>query len=115
MASKKKIAKDEFLIHEGEVSHNMYWVQEGQLVVTKRRGMEDVVLGHIYSGELVGEMSFLDKEARSASVKAVTDCELIEIPREVFEKIFIGQPAWFQALVKTLTDRLRKANARVKV
>lgn len=115
MAQKKKISADEFLIREGDHSNNMYWLQDGQLVVTKRRGNEDVVLGHIYSGELVGEMSFLDASPRSASVKAVTDCEVIEIPRDVFEKIFDGQPQWFQSLVKTLTERLRKANARIKI
>ena len=115
MANKKKVVKDEYLIREGEHSHTMYWLQDGQLVVMKRRANEEVVLGHIFAGELVGEMSFLDNEARSASVKAVTDCELVEIPREAFDKVFNGQPAWFQGLVKTLTERLRKANARVKV
>jgi hypothetical protein len=37
------------------------------------------------------------------------------IPREVFDKVFVGQPTWFQGLVKTLTERLRKTNAKVKV
>ncbi len=115
MANKKTLQKDEFLIREGEHSGNMFWLQSGQLVVNKRKGNEDVQLGHIYSGELVGEMSFLDGEPRSASVQAITDCELIEIPREVFEKVFIGQPPWFQGLVKTLTERLRKTNARIRV
>jgi len=115
MANKKSLEKDAYLVREGEHSHMMYYVQEGQLVVIKRRPTEDVVLGHIYAGELVGEMSFLDDGPRSASVKAITDCELIEIPREAFDKVFSSQPPWFQTLVKTLTDRLRKANARGKV
>lgn len=115
MATKKKLEKDEYLMREGDQGHTMYWLQEGQLVVLKRRGLEEVVLGHIYSGELVGEMSFLDNEPRSASVKALSDCELIEIPQEAFDKIFQTQPAWFQGLVKTLTERLRRANARVRI
>lgn len=115
MANKKTLDKDEILLREGDTSNAMYWLQSGQLVVTKRRGVEEIVLGHILAGELVGEMSFLDGEPRSASVKAVAESELVEIPREVFEKTFHGQPAWFQGLVKTLTERLRKANARVRV
>jgi CRP-like cAMP-binding protein len=93
----------------------MYWVQNGQLVVTKKRGSEDVVLGHIYSGELVGEISFLDQESRSATVKAVTDCEVIQIPFENIDAIFKSQPKWLEILVKTLAERLRKANSRIKV
>lgn len=93
----------------------MYWVQSGTLVVTKKRGKDDIVLGHINSGELVGEISFLDQEPRSATVKAVSDCELIEIPRETIEGIYSVQPKWLEILVKTLAERLRKANSRIKI
>jgi CRP-like cAMP-binding protein len=115
MASQVKLTANQVLLKEGEHSSAMYWVQNGQLVVTKKRGTEDVVLGHIYSGELVGEISFLDAEPRSATVKAVTDSELIMIPQETIDGIFKTQPKWLEILVKTLAERLRKANARIKV
>lgn len=115
MAKAIKLAANEILIKEGEKSHSMFWIQTGQLVVTKKRTGEDVTLGHIYSGELVGEISFLDSEARSATVKAVTDCDIIEIPQETIDNIFKTQPKWLEILVKTLAERLRKANARIKV
>ncbi len=115
MASQVKLSANQILLKEGEHSNSMYWVQTGQLVVTKRRGSDDVVLGHIYSGELVGELSFLDQESRSATVKAVTECDLIQIPQETIDNIFKTQPKWLEILVKTLAERLRKANARIKV
>lgn len=115
MASMVKLEPNQILLKEGEHSSSMYWVQAGQLVVTKKRGTEDVILGHIYSGELVGEISFLDQEARSATVKAVTECDLIQIPQETIDGIFKTQPKWLEILVKTLAERLRKANARIKV
>jgi CRP/FNR family cyclic AMP-dependent transcriptional regulator len=115
MASHVKLSANQILLKEGEHSNSMYWVQSGQLVVTKHRGSEDVVLGHIYSGELVGELSFLDEETRSATVKAVTECDLIQIPQETIDSIFKTQPKWLEILVKTLAERLRKANARIKI
>ena len=115
MASKVSIKGNEQLLREGEHSNSMFWVQQGQLVVTKKRQNEDVILGHVYEGELVGEISFLDKESRSATVKAITDCELIEIPQETIDNIFKTQPKWLEILVMTLAERLRKANARIKV
>lgn len=115
MASIVKLTANQILLNEGEHSNCMYWVQSGQLVVMKKRGMEDVILGHIYSGELVGEISFLDSESRSATVKAVTECDLIQIPQETIDNIFKSQPKWLEILVKTLAERLRKANARIKV
>ncbi len=115
MASKISIKANQQLIKEGEHSNSMYWVQQGQLVVTKKRLNEEVILGHVFEGELVGELSFLDKECRSATVKALTDCELIEIPQETIDNIFKTQPKWLETLVMTLAERLRKANARIKI
>lgn len=115
MAKLVSLVTNQILIREGDNSHNMFWVQSGQLDVTKKRGNEDIILGHIYSGELVGELSFLDSEARSATVKAVSDTELLEIPQEAFENVFKNQPKWLEVLVKTLAERLRKTNARVKI
>ncbi len=45
----------------------------------------------------------------------MTDAELIEIPRETFENLFKTQPKWLEILVMTLAERLRKANARIKI
>ncbi|WPU63792.1 Crp/Fnr family transcriptional regulator [Peredibacter starrii] len=115
MAKELFLVANQILLREGEHSNSMYWLQKGQLIVTKQRGKEEIVLGHIYSGELVGEISFLDHEARSATVKAVTPCELIEIPQETIDGIFKSHPKWLEILVKTLAERLRKANARIKI
>lgn len=115
MANKVMLHPNQILLQEGDHSNSMYWVQSGQLIVTKKRGNEEVVLGHIYSGELVGELSFLDQEPRSATVKAVTDCDLIEIPQETIDTIYHTQPKWLETLVLTLAERLRKANARIKI
>ncbi len=116
MASKSiKLAPNQILLKEGDHSSCMYWLQKGQLVAFRVRAGEEVVLGHIYSGELVGEISFLDNEPRTATVRAITDCELIEIPKETIDGIYRIQPKWLEILVKTLAERLRKANARIKV
>lgn len=115
MAKIITLKANQILLNEGEKSQSMFWVQSGQLTVTKRRGNDEILLGHIYSGELVGELSFLDNEPRSATVKALIDVELIEIPQETFDNIFSAQPKWLEVLVKTLAERLRKANARIKI
>ena len=115
MANKVAMKANQILMREGEHSNSMYWVHQGQLIVIKKRLNEEVILGHIFEGELVGEISFLDKEIRSATVKALTDCELIEIPQETIDNIFKTQPKWLETLVMTLAERLRKANARIKI
>jgi CRP-like cAMP-binding protein len=115
MTELTRLHPGELLIHEGDESFQMYYVQSGSLAVFKRKGDKEVQIGTIIAGELVGEMSFLDQHPRSATVKAMTDCELVEVPHEKFQKLLDSHPKWFKALIHTLLDRLRKANARAKI
>jgi CRP/FNR family cyclic AMP-dependent transcriptional regulator len=110
-----KLAKGDALIHESEESTQMYYLESGSMGVFKRVDDIEKQIGTIYAGELVGEMSFLDKQPRSATVKAINDCELVVIPAAKFEKMFKELPVWYRALVHTLLDRLRRANARIRV
>ena len=110
-----KLMPGDFLLHEGEESSEMYYLQSGTLAVLKRKGDTQHQIGTIISGELVGEMSFLDKSPRSATVKAMTEATLVIIPNEKLDATLNGLPKWFTALLYTLLDRLRKANARIRI
>lgn len=110
-----KLNPGEVLMYEGEESKEMYYIQSGTLAVFKRKGDKENQIGTIISGELVGEMSFMDKAPRSATVKAMTEAVLVVIPRDNFESTIRTMPKWFSALLATLLDRLRKANARIKI
>jgi CRP-like cAMP-binding protein len=103
------------LLYEGQESTEMYYVQSGTLAVLKRKGDKENQIGTIITGELVGEMSFLDKKPRSATVKAMTESVLIVIPHEMLESTLGNLPKWFTALLHTLLERLRKANSRIRI
>lgn len=109
----------EYLVRHKEESSTMFYVQEGVLAVFDTRSgkssAKEVQIGTIYPGELVGEMSFLDQNPRSASVKAISKCVLQVIPRERFQKIYDSQPKWYKILITTLLDRLRTANKRIRI
>jgi len=115
MAETIKVRAGEYLIREGDESNGLFWLQKGQMTVYKTRGKEEVEIGLVFTGELVGEMSFLDEKPRCASVKAKINCELLEIQADNFKFIFEDQPKWFQVLIKTLVERLRRANAKIKI
>lgn len=115
MSETIRLLPNEYLVREGEESTEMYYLQSGTLAVFKRKGDQEHQIGTIISGELVGEMSFLDKNPRSASVKAMSESVLIVIPVDKLEHTLETMPKWFSALLNTLTERLRKANARIRI
>lgn len=115
MSETVKLMANTYLMREGDESTELYYLQSGTLAVFKRKGDQEHQIGTIIAGELVGEMSFLDKHPRSASVKAMSDSLLVVIPVDKFEQTLSTMPKWFSALFHTLTDRLRKANARIRI
>jgi CRP/FNR family cyclic AMP-dependent transcriptional regulator len=104
------VAPQEYLFKEGEVAKNVFIVKRGRLRATKGGGANPVILGEIGVGEFVGEMAHLNHEPRSASVQALDDCELIEIPFGSLDMVLFSKPAWAHALVMTLSKRLKTSN-----
>jgi CheY-like chemotaxis protein len=110
----RTIQKDEYLITEGGTSHEMFWILSGKFVITKmNQDDKNVIIGEVYPGELVGEMSFLDNLTRSASVRAVDEAEVLVIPHKKFIDVLDHQPRWFRSLMQTMSQRLRGANTKI--
>lgn len=110
----KMIEKDQYLITEGGTSHEMFWILSGKFVITKMNKEEqNIIIGEVYPGELVGEMSFLDNLPRSASVRAIEEAEVLVIPHKKFIDVLDNQPRWFRSLMQTMSQRLRGANKKI--
>jgi SulP family sulfate permease len=69
-------------------------------------------------GQFFGEMSFLDHHAHSADVTAVTDAELLILPRPDFDRYAAEDPLMashvFASLSRALADRLRHTNEELR-
>lgn len=105
------LSANELLLRDGDTAESVFLVKSGRLKAYKNEGPKEVVLGQINAGEFVGEMAYIQGEARSANVVSVTECELIEIPIDSLDSVLFSKPAWSKALVKTLSSRLKRANA----
>jgi CRP/FNR family transcriptional regulator, cyclic AMP receptor protein len=108
---KKAVPAGRVLIHEGEPIDALYLVLTGTLAVSveARGGAEVAWLG---SGEVVGEMSFVDARNPSATVKAISDASVWSIPRsQLISKLLQDQAFachFYHAVAVFLSDRLRE-------
>lgn len=107
----KQLDPGDILFMEGEKTELTYIVKKGSLraYCVSPTG-EKITLGEILAGEFVGEMGHFNHEPRSATVEAITDVELIAIPNASVDNVIFTRPSWAKALVKTLSQRLKKAN-----
>lgn len=114
MSGMKKVEKDKYLFREGDAPDAMYVIKSGKLAVVKTKQNSEIVLAEIEPGAMVGEMAFFDNKPRSASVKAMKDTDVIVLPYKALHAQFATFPEWAKAIMRTVNEHLRQANARIK-
>ena len=89
----------------------MLIVRSGQAKVTllDREGRA-VILGFVGPGELLGELSSIDGDPRSATAIALEPVTALGIPGDAFRALIDHRPAVARALLGVLAARLREAD-----
>jgi signal transduction histidine kinase len=109
-----RIPAGEFLIREGEPGDSMFIVISGELEVTKRSGTSEMPLARVGPGAIQGEMAALEGRPRAASVRALTDAEVVRIPREGLLALLDSGPDAAIALLRTMLERLRSTESMLR-
>jgi CRP-like cAMP-binding protein len=75
----------ENIVEQGEPSSHFYILKSGQMEVLQRNpdGSESIVR-HIAEGDSFGEVGILRRTPRTATIRAVTDCVVLQLPAEEF-------------------------------
>ena len=97
------LAPGQALCHEGEEGHAMYVVLAGNLVVSKAG--KQVAVGR--PGDCFGEMALIERRERAATLRALDDTLVLEIPEAVFREHLTGNPAALMALLRVFSERSR--------
>jgi CRP/FNR family cyclic AMP-dependent transcriptional regulator len=109
--AKREVAPGDVLIHEGRAVDAVFLVLDGALTVTSR-AMGDREIARLLSGEIVGEMSFIDSRPPSATVQAVEKSSVLVLPRTSLQAKLNAEPVFaarfYKALAVFLSDRMRR-------
>jgi len=87
LSAAKKFCAGEIIMTQGDVGQCAYFIQDGkvEIVVEKATG-ELLCMGTRGAGSIIGEMAIFDDQPRSATVKALETCNLLEISKEDFSR-----------------------------
>lgn len=104
MRAKRK----QVIVNQGGIDRDMYIVEAGRLrISTVSEEGKEVGFGVLEAGDTFGEMAMLDGEARSATVTAIEDCELLKLGAGEFKALMLDQPPLAFNLLVILAQRLR--------
>ena len=114
--NEERIGAETLLVEEDGEVEAIYFVIEG-LFHAKTRAMGGQVLAVLGPGEIVGEISFVDRQRASASVVAAEDSLILRLPRSVLEPELAANVAFaanfYRALAGIACGRLRATASRL--
>lgn len=93
----------EVIAHEGDAGASMFVLRRGEAVVTVA-GAEGE-LARLHHGAFFGEMSLLTGDRRSATVSALTDCELLEIGVDAFRRVVMTDAVSVERVAAAVSNR----------
>ncbi len=102
------------LFPAGVPGDECYRVETGSLKVSviSKNGMERT-LSIVGTNSVLGELSLLDRQPRSATVTALTDCRLKYISRAEFERFASKMPTIYEHLTRLLASMVRHTDSSV--
>ncbi|MEL6189117.1 MAG: thiamine pyrophosphate-dependent enzyme, partial [Myxococcota bacterium] len=92
----------------GEIGREVFVVTEGNVLITRDGRM----LATLSPGEVIGEMSVLDEQPRSADAVARGPARVLRLGAERLRGLFEARAALALGIVQVLTRRLRETNTR---
>lgn len=102
------------VFEEGAPADCCYVVVAGRAkVVLDSESGDEVALGEVAPGDLVGEVALLDGFTRSAALVAAETCRLIVIPATAFDSLR-SNPAFERRLVARVMSTLRDSTEHVR-
>ena len=99
----------DILIRQGETADGVYNLFEGQADVL----VDDVVVGRVGEGEILGAIAVLTHSPRGATVRARTRCSAVKVPKEGFQHLIRSNPSLIQSLLTDMARQITDLNGQV--
>jgi adenylate cyclase len=109
----KSVSAGDEIVRQDFIGHSFYVLADGQALVFRRdEDGDEVPLDTVESGGCIGEMGYFADGRRSASVRALTDAQLLQILYTDLKRVFDTAPLVARNFLGIVTQRLRHAHLR---
>jgi CRP/FNR family transcriptional regulator, cyclic AMP receptor protein len=106
----RRYRRGEAIMHERQVPDSVVVVCRGHVKLTRDAGEgREALLAIAGPGEVLGELSAIDAEPRSATAIALEDVEALEVAASAFTALLERGPELSRHLLEVLSARLREA------
>ena len=88
-----RYAQNDIIADAGDVGEALYFVVKGEAALVYDDDGRDVEVGSMKEGELMGEMSFFDRQPRLLRMRAISpDTQLLKLTRAMYKRLRVEHP-----------------------
>lgn len=117
IAETREIAAGRELFREGEPGEGLFLIVSGEVDIVKQGPGGTRSLAQLGPGAILGEISLLTSEARSATGRAIVDTKVLHLPMRAFRDLHaqgsIAALKMMAAIAEVLAHRLGTMNVKV--
>lgn len=112
---KRRFKRGELIVEQGTKSNALFILLNGRarVLTADTRGRE-VILAVLQPGDYVGEMSLIDHEPHSATVRAEVQTDMLVLGRNEFARCLPESSSLSYAILRGLVARLRNADRQIE-
>ena len=112
---KRRFKRGEMIVEQGKKTNALFILLNGRarVVSTDSRGRE-VILATLQPGDHIGEMSLIDNEPHSATVRAEVQTDVLMLGRIEFARCLPENSSMAYAVMRGLVQRLRHADRKIE-
>jgi CRP-like cAMP-binding protein len=112
---KRRLRRGEIIVEQGRKSNALYILLNGRArVLTSDSKGREVILAVLEAGDYVGEMSLIDNEPHSATVRAEVPTDLLVLERQAFARCLPDSSSLSYSVMHGLVKRLRAADRQIE-
>ncbi|MBI5516018.1 MAG: cyclic nucleotide-binding domain-containing protein [Deltaproteobacteria bacterium] len=86
-ATERALRPGQVVCRQGDLGRSCYLLVQGSLEVRRESGLGNQVVSTMRPGSLVGQIALVDRWPRGATVRALQDGVMLELTRDVFERL----------------------------
>jgi CRP-like cAMP-binding protein len=112
---KRRYRRGELIVEQGKMSNALFILLTGRarVLTSDARGRE-VILAVLKSGDYVGEMSLIDNQPHSASVRCELQSDILILGQAEFARCLPENSTLSYAIMRGLVSRLRGADRQIE-
>ena len=104
----KEYADGDVICRQGEPGDRMYVIQSGHATVLREEGGSEVVIGKLTVGDIFGEMAIVERQPRSATVRANGAARVLTLDKRAFLRQVHADPSLAYRILQGMSHRIRR-------